>query len=705
MKKFFLTIMMAAFAISMNAIPAKRGIWRTITLDDGTQVKVELRGDEYMHFWKAEDGRCFTKNEAGRYELTDHETIIKQAEENRERMRPANNPHRSHYASTADGLGEYGKSGMGSVNSIGEVVIPVVLVEFADSLFKPENTIEKMDRYFNEPGYADEPGCVGSARDYFISQSYGIFKPSFPVVAKVQVSKEYAYYGGNDGDERGKDKNVIAMVREAVKLASEQGVDFTQYYVNGSVPLVSFIYAGLGEASGGDENTIWPHQLDLPSYIQNINGVTIKSYFVGNELGYYGSLDGIGTFCHEFGHGLGLPDFYCTNYSYNDESPFGNWSIMDTGSDMSQGRAPVGYMAYEKSYLGWLHIPELTEEQGVTLGDPVVEGSVPAVLFRNPKKDTEYFIFENRQPGTWYSNELGSGLLVSRFSYTFDAWNSNTLNNRKLAKRAMAIPADKSKLLYTASQSNLYGNSVLNVYEWTLFNLDTYTDAPIFKIMKHDDRTLTFNFMENKPEYTYKPLVGSQYDKVLDVEKLVSGDTIIIVNTEDAIALGLTQTSSARMGTCVNVVDEHTIIADKSTQEIALTKLASGFWVLKVGDVYLTTVSAGSRLVGTAKPDTNAAAAININESGDAEIVFQSRNANNCIGYNIDETSFSCFKLNAGDAVQIFKKQGTTSAIKNISAERPDQQRGTYTLTGQKVDGQNLTKGVYIINGKKTIVK
>ena len=155
MKKFFLPIMMAAFAISMNAIPAKRGIWRTITLDDGTQVKVELRGDEYMHFWKAVDGRCFTKNDAGRYELIDHETIIKQAEENRERMRPANNPHRSHYASTADGLGEYGKSGMGSVNSIGEVVIPVILVDFADSLFKPENDIEKMDRYFNEEGYAD----------------------------------------------------------------------------------------------------------------------------------------------------------------------------------------------------------------------------------------------------------------------------------------------------------------------------------------------------------------------------------------------------------------------------------------------------------------------------------------------------------------------------------------------------------------------
>ena len=34
----------------------------------------------------------------------------------------------------------------------------------------------------------------------------------------------------------------------------------------------------------------------------------------------------------------------------------------------------------------------------------------------------------------------------------------------------------------------------------------------------------------------------------------------------------------------------------------------------------------------------------------------------------------------------------------------PKRQEGIYTLTGQKVQG-NLTKGVYIINGKKTIIK
>ena len=377
MKKLLITVVMSVCVMAVSAIPARRGIWRTVTLGDGTQVQVELRGNEYMHFWQASDGRCFIKNEIGEYVLTQRESLLSRAETNKARVRGNTGQQRSHYSSTEDGLGEYGKSGMGSVGSIGEVTIPVILVDFADKTFKEENDIEKMDRYFNEEGYSDESQCVGSARDYFLAQSFGIFNPHFPVVAKVTLSKGYAEYGGNDKD--GNDKGVLAMVREAVGLAVDQGVDFSQYYVGKSVPLVSLIYAGLGESSGGDENTIWPHQLDLSSWTSTISGYSFKSYFVGNELSYYGGLDGIGTFCHEFGHGLGLPDFYCTNYSYEDESPFGNWSVMDTGCMINNGRSPVGYTAYERSYLGWLTIPEITSPQGVVLGDPDVEGSVPAV--------------------------------------------------------------------------------------------------------------------------------------------------------------------------------------------------------------------------------------------------------------------------------------------------------------------------------------
>lgn len=705
MKRFFVSMAMVVAAISISAIPAKRGIWRTVTLEDGTQVKVELRGDENMHFWRAEDGRCFTRENDGSYQLTDLNTLREQANENRRRLAPANGPRRAHYASTADGLGEYGKSGMGSVKSIGEVVIPVILVEFADSAFRPENTIEKMERYFNEPGYADEPGCVGSARDYFISQSYGMFKPSFPVVAKVQVSKNYAYYGGNNAQKN--DKNVIGMVREAVKQAVMQGIDFSEYYVNGSVPLVSFIYAGLGEASGGDENTIWPHQLDLTDYYQSMSGFKIKSYFVGNELSYYGGLDGIGTFCHEFGHGLGLPDFYCTNYSYENDAPFGNWSIMESGSNINQGRAPIGYTAYERSYLGWLNIPEMPEEAAaITLGDPEIEDSNYAIMFKKPKSNTEYYILENRQPGTWFPSTFGSGLMVTKFTYNRDLWAQNVLNNIQTSKRAFVQTADGMKLNYSAEMSNLYGNGVTDINTWQWFDTSVSEDIPIYKIMKHSDRSITFNLKERVLPDMYKPTEGTTYTKVTDISQLHKEDTVVIVSESDLIGCGKESTKTGRSGVSINVLDEgNKVLAESNVQEFVLLQTATGEWGLKCGTNYLSASNSGEGLRLAAKPDANAMADISFTEEGHAVIQFVGKNKNNLIRYNEDGTFFCCYASETtGDNIQIYKKGGIPSGINTVTLDKNQHAEGIYTLTGQKVQG-NLTKGVYIINGKKTIIK
>ena len=703
MKKLLTFIAMAVFAIGMQAIPAKRGIWRTVKLEDGTSLRVELRGNEYMHYWQSEDGRYFFHQQDGAYVEKTKEELTDQGWANRARAKGANGPLRSHYSSTADGLGEYGKSALGSVGSIGEVTIPVILVEFADVEFQPENTIEKMNSFFNEEGYVENRYCAGSARDFFIAQSYGKFKPSFPVVAKVKLTKNYAEYGANDNE--GHDKNVMSLVREAIVAAVNQGVDFSQYYKDNNVQLVSCIYAGRGEASGGDENTIWPHQLDLPSYSTLLGGYKFKSYFVGNEISMTGAIEGIGTFCHEFGHGLGLPDFYCTDYSYDNESAFGNWSTMDSGCYINQGYTPAGYTAYERSYLGWLSIPEITSPQGVVLGDPDVEGSVPAVLYRNPSNSKEYFIFENKQPGAWYASEMGSGLFVSRIAYSKDQWQYNTLNNKKDAKRAMAVTADNAKLYYTATQSNLYGNALVNKATWTYFNKTECTTVPIYKVMKHSNRTVSFNIMGNDMSYTYKPTEGTTYELVNNADDLADGDIIILANVEDAIAMGGTQTTEARIGVCVNPLEGGKLIAEDNIQEIVLKRTANGYWAFQVGDVYLTSATSGSKLVGTNKPGTNAMASIDIND-GNAVITFQVKNnANKNLRYNTESTLFTCYDTE-GAPVQIYRKAADQNAIQTIAAGKTAPVRkGAYTLTGQQEDRNHLGKGIHIIDGKKVLVK
>ena len=480
-------------------------------------------------------------------------------------------------------------------------------------------------------------------------------------------------------------------------------MDFSQYYVGKSVPLVSLIYAGLGESSGGDENTIWPHQLDLSSWTSTISGYSFKSYFVGNELSYSGGLDGIGTFCHEFGHGLGLPDFYCTNYSYEDESPFGNWSVMDTGCMINNGRSPVGYTAYERSYLGWLTIPEITSPQGVVLGDPDVEGSVPAVLYRKPGNDKEYFIFENRQRSDWAAAEMGSGLLVTRFAYSKDKWGNNTLNNVKASKRACVMAADNAALFYSASQSNLYGNAVVNKETWKYFNNTDCSTVPIYKVMKHADRTISFNIMGNDAEYTYKPVEGQEYELVSNVDLLQEGDTVVLVNVADAVAMGKTQTTEQRIGVTVNVLNETTILAEETIQEVVLKKTANGMWALMVGDLYLTSSASGEKLIATAKPGSMAAATISI-EDGNAVIAFQTKNSNKNIRYNVENTAFTCYK-DQGDNIRIYAKRKDTNGIQSVISEKRKNNTGVYTVTGQFVGDHPQGKGIYIVSGKKMVVK
>lgn len=47
MKKLFFTLSMALMSTLVLAVPAKRGMWKTVKMADGTEVRVELRGDEF----------------------------------------------------------------------------------------------------------------------------------------------------------------------------------------------------------------------------------------------------------------------------------------------------------------------------------------------------------------------------------------------------------------------------------------------------------------------------------------------------------------------------------------------------------------------------------------------------------------------------------------------------------------------------------
>ena len=124
------------------------------------------------------------------------------------------------------------------------------------------------------------------------------------------------------------------------------------------------IHAGEGEEAGAPEWAIWSHRWSVnpnantgpvggakKGGIQIANtGIWIRDYTTEPENG------GLGVFAHEFGHDLGLPDYYDTA---GGENGTGFWNLMSSGSWMSDpgnaiGTTPNHMGATEKLFLGWL---------------------------------------------------------------------------------------------------------------------------------------------------------------------------------------------------------------------------------------------------------------------------------------------------------------------------------------------------------------
>ena len=190
---------------------------------------------------------------------------------------------------------------------------------------------------------------------------------------------------------------------------------------------------------------------------------------------------------------------------------------------------------------------------------------------------------------------------------------------------------------------------------------------------------------------------------VSNVDLLQEGDTVVLVNVADAVAMGKTQTTEQRIGVTVNVLNETTILAEETIQEVVLKKTANGMWALMVGDLYLTSSASGEKLIATAKPGSMAAATISI-EDGNAVIAFQTKNSNKNIRYNVENTAFTCYK-DQGDNIRIYAKRKDTNGIQPVISEKRKNNTGVYTVTGQFVGDHPQGKGIYIVGGKKMVVK
>lgn len=438
MKKLYLMLsMLFAFGAAANAVPAKK-LQKVITLTNGTQVSVELRGDEYLSWWEGTDGTAYRATaDENVFEAFDLEAQKPAAAARRARAEQGRVARLARVKNSLKGADDKMR-GLGGdhITYKGVKKGLVVLVDFKNKKFADGHDLEYYKNVINGKDFSDEEeGYVGSVRDYFLAQSNGQFELDFDVVGPVTMSKNYGYYG-NDGAYQ-KDEKVYEMIKEASDgIQDKVNLKDYDWDGDGEADQVFFLYAGLGQASGGSASTVWPHESELrywPCGVLSYSTGKINTYACANELqpetqgsSRYISA-GIGTICHEFSHCLGFADMYDTTGG----GGYGMsvFDVMDQGSYNGNGFVPCNYTAFERIYAGWVEAIELESPATVKDMKSVSDYGRPFIMY-NYKNTNEYFLMENRQNTGWDKGLYGSnGLLIVHVNYVPSRWANNSVNS------------------------------------------------------------------------------------------------------------------------------------------------------------------------------------------------------------------------------------------------------------------------------------
>ena len=359
----------------------------------------------------------------------------------------------------------------------------VILAEFTDKKFVDGHDREKYNDILNTPDYTTSEGFIGSVADYFRDQSAGLFELTFDIVGPYTTMKSYKYYGQNDDD--GLDLYPQEMIEEMCRAADDD-VNFADYDWDhdGEVDEVFVVYAGKGEADSNQSNAVWPHMWSLEEasgQMLCLDGVNINVYACANELKATGHINGIGTFCHEFSHCLGLPDFY----DVYDSGQFGmdDFDIMSGGSYAGNGFRPIGYTAYEKMACGWQQ-PIVLGDEDVTIDNqmPICEDGDIYIIY-NDGYPNEYYLIENRQKKGWDVNYPAKGLLITHVDYDEEVWYNNipnsVISNKDAIKNGLTCGNDHPRMtLFHADGTENYYSIATDLYPYKQCDSLTATSNP-----------------------------------------------------------------------------------------------------------------------------------------------------------------------------------------------------------------------------------
>jgi M6 family metalloprotease-like protein len=414
-----------------------------VTQPDGTVLTIRQHGDEWYNWTTTTDGYRILKSQKGYFEyaaqLKSGKIITSGVRASDPKDR--NITEKTFLSSTTQNIGisrkdvlekrknkSQGtlKSSMMSTSfpSSGTPNLLLLLVNFSDT--SPTYSYSVFDDFMNLPDY----NGTGSFKDYYEEVSDGQLSIQTSVSDWINIPGTHDYYGP--------ETKWKEFALHAVQAASNAGIDFSKFDNDGDgvVEGVAIIHQGTGEEITGNENDIWSHSYSFSSAgistsERTFNGVIVDQYTIHPELhNVSGDINTIGVICHEFGHNLGLPDFYDINEDTNGQyDGTGRWDIMAGGTynGSPAGAFPAHHNPFSKEELGWVNVTVIDNPGTITL-EPVISST--QILRVNSPVNNEYLLIENRQKTGFDSHIYSAGMLVYHADENLinERRSSNTIN-------------------------------------------------------------------------------------------------------------------------------------------------------------------------------------------------------------------------------------------------------------------------------------